>query len=142
MHFAKGGDLRPLAKLLRSKEKLDPRLREYIAEEIEKPAASRFRRIGRSDVYRRKNDQKLLNQIHQAKFNIAAAALGLSDDDSDEAWVDAGISDHLEAVTDIDAIRHLSENHRIEISEGHLNNVRNRNPDGMFNSRSARRRKP
>ena len=136
---AQGGDLRPLTRLLRSKEKLDQSLRNYLAEEIEKPAGKRFRRFGREDINRRKNDQKLLFRVFCAKVTIAERLLGL-EEANDEQALEAGLTDAAEKVTDAEALRFLFDECHVDISPSHLNNVRNRNREGSWNRRISRER--
>ena len=64
------GDQRDLVKLLRSGVLLDQSVRNYIADELEKEPAKRFRQARKSDRRVAREDWVMMKQVEFAKYHI------------------------------------------------------------------------
>ena len=87
------GNQRDLVKLLRSDVPLDQTIRDYIADELEKEPAKRFRQAKKTDLFVARQDWIILKQIELAKYHINVAR----DVDIHESVSDAEALDWLTA---------------------------------------------
>lgn len=108
---ARQGDLRPLVALLRAAEPLSARVRDFIADELDKPSTKRFRRQIRTYAHTAKKDRFVIECLDAAKLAV-----------SDES----GGTILPMNVTDARAYIWLSENGIEGIDEVGVNNARRR----------------
>ena len=87
------GNQRDLVKLLRSDVPLDQTIRDYIADELEKEPAKRFRQSRKNDRFVARQDWIILKQIELAKYHINV----VRDVDIHEPVSDAAALDWLTA---------------------------------------------
>ena len=103
------GDQRDLVKLLRSGVLLDQSVRNYIADELEKEPAKRFRQARKTDRRVAHEDWVILKQVEFAKYHIN---------------VGRGVDIH-ELITDREALDWLAES-GVELDQDRIGNTKKR----------------
>lgn len=138
LKYAAHGDLRPIVKLLRSKKPLPSSIRDYLADELEKPAGKRFRQTRKQDLGTLERRRRLLVMVEFAKSAIAGASLP---EHPTAEELEAFFS-RLEAVTDREALDYLNPLLDKPIEPNDLANARRAIGPSIRNRPSRKRRRP
>lgn len=137
LRYARHGDLRPLIRLLRSKKSLPQSIRDYLANELEKPGDKRFRQRSKKDLGTLARRRRLLTKVDFAKAAIVAKSLPADPTPDDyEAAVD-----RLAGVTDRAALEFLNSIGE-EVDADDLANARRAIGPRLFDARNLKRRPP